>query len=60
VNASCALLINEYSNGTDILTAFKDLVGLFYNDTTSQCFDIYSQYVEWYITGFTQNNSKIF
>ncbi len=47
VNASCALFMDEVSKGVDLLTAFKDLAGIVYNDTTEPCFDIYEQYVEW-------------
>ena len=46
VKAACSLLVNETSNGVDILTAFKDLAGILYNDTTMTCFDIYAQFIE--------------
>lgn len=46
VNAACNQLINDTQSGVDILTAFKNLAGILYNDT-SNCFDIYSQYIEW-------------
>ena len=45
VHYSCQLLANETSQGVDILTAFKDLAGILYNDT-SDCFDIYAQFIE--------------
>ncbi len=45
VHAACELLLNETSKGVDILTAFKDLAGILYNDT-SDCFDIYNQFIE--------------
>ena len=45
VKAACRLLANETANGVDILTAFKDLTGILYNDT-SNCFDIYEQFIE--------------
>jgi hypothetical protein len=45
VHYSCELLINETNQGVDILTAFKDLANIAYNDTTD-CFDIYEQYIE--------------
>jgi hypothetical protein len=45
VHAACELLLNETANGVDILTAFKDLTGILYNDTTN-CFDIYEQFIE--------------
>jgi len=45
VHAACQQLINETQHGVDILTAFKDLAGILYNDT-SNCFDIYAQFIE--------------
>jgi len=46
VHYSCQQLVNETSSGVDILTAFKNLAGILYNDTTSTCFDIYEQFIE--------------
>ena len=34
------------AKGVDTLTAFKNLAGILYNDT-SNCFDIYAQFIEW-------------
>ncbi len=45
VHAACDLLVSETNSGVDILTAFKDLAGILYNDT-SNCFDIYAQFIE--------------
>ena len=45
VHYACQQLVNETQNGVDILTAFKDLAGILYNDT-SNCFDIYAQFIE--------------
>ncbi len=47
VNYACSLIANETAAGIDILTAFKDLAGILYNDTQQSCFDIYAQYIEW-------------
>lgn len=46
VNYSCELLKNETKQGVDILTAIKDLAGVLYNDSQSDCFDIYAQFIE--------------
>lgn len=46
VNYSCNLLINETKRGVDVLTAIKDLAGVLYNDSKSDCFDIYAQFIE--------------
>lgn len=46
VTYSCNLLINETRQGVDIITAIKDLAGVLYNDSTSDCFDIYAQFIE--------------
>jgi dipeptidyl-peptidase II len=46
VHYSCQQLVNETNSGVDILTAFKNLAGILYNDTTSTCFDIYAQFIE--------------
>lgn len=45
VTTACKQLVNETSNGVEILTAFKNLAGILYNDTSS-CFDIYAQFIE--------------
>ena len=39
VKYSCGIIINETSKGVDILTAFKDMVGVYYNDS-SECFNL--------------------
>ncbi len=47
VKAACSQLINQTSSGRyDLLTAFKNLAGILYNDTTMNCFDIYAQFIE--------------
>ncbi len=51
VHAACDLLISETNEGVDILTAFKDLAGILYNDT-SDCFDIYAQFIEVFLALF--------
>lgn len=45
VHAACNLLAKEVNEGIDILTAFKDLAGILYNDTSS-CFDIYALFID--------------
>ena len=45
VHAACELIKNETARGVDLLTAFKDLTGILYNDT-SDCFDIWAQFIE--------------
>jgi hypothetical protein len=44
VNYSCGVIINETSKGVDILTAFKDMLGVFYNDS-GPCFDLNTQVI---------------
>lgn len=56
VNYSCQLLINETTQGIDILTAFKDFAGILYNDT-SKCFDIYEQFIEVTIISIRSNQT---
>lgn len=46
VNYSCNLLINETKQGVDIVTAMKDLASVLYKDPSSNCFDIYAQFIE--------------
>lgn len=45
VSAACKQLVNETTNGVEILAAFKNLAGILYNDT-KPCFDIYAQFIE--------------
>jgi dipeptidyl-peptidase-2 len=40
-----ALFSSSTAKGVDTLTAFKNLAGILYNDT-SNCFDIYAQFIE--------------
>ena len=39
------LSLKSTARGVDTLTAFKNLAGILYNDT-SDCFDIYAQFIE--------------
>lgn len=45
VSTACKQLVSETNSGVEILTAFKNLAGILYNDTSS-CFDIYAQFIE--------------
>ena len=45
VSYACKQLVAETSGGVEILTAFKNLAGVLYNDT-KPCFDIYAQFIE--------------
>jgi len=45
VHAACEQLTNDTARGIEILTAFKNMVGILYNDS-SNCFDIYAQFIE--------------
>ena len=45
VHTSCVQFVNETNHHVDLLTAFKNLAGILYNDT-SDCFDIYAQFIE--------------
>jgi len=45
VHAACTQLVNQTSSGVPILSAFKNLASILYNDG-SNCFDIYAQFIE--------------
>ncbi|RNA18807.1 dipeptidyl peptidase 2-like [Brachionus plicatilis] len=45
VRFACQQLVNDTAKGVDILSSFKNLASILYNDT-SKCFDIYEQFIE--------------
>jgi hypothetical protein len=60
VKHSCEILKNETAKGGDLLTGLKDLVGVFYNHS-STCYDIFtfSEVIKWKYKAFGQIKDKI-